>query len=103
MAKTDEAKSVQEFFYSAPEANSVQLVGDFTHWQSKPVNLVKQANGVWKTGSSEMFVPGMTFPRYMSHLGRGCRRTYAGAKDQSGSHPPALGMARPGAALLLER
>ena len=49
MAKTDEAKSVQEFFYSAPEANSVQLVGDFTHWQSKPVNLVKQADGVWKT------------------------------------------------------
>jgi hypothetical protein len=30
MAKTDEGKSVQEFFYSAPEANSVQLVGDFT-------------------------------------------------------------------------
>jgi 1,4-alpha-glucan branching enzyme len=27
----------------------VQLVGDFTHWQSKPVNLVKQADGVWKT------------------------------------------------------
>ena len=49
MAKTDEGKSVQEFFYSAPEANSVQLVGDFTHWQSKPVNLVKQADGVWKT------------------------------------------------------
>jgi 1,4-alpha-glucan branching enzyme len=49
MAKTDEGKSVQEFYYSAPEANSVQLVGDFTHWQSKPVNLVKQADGVWKT------------------------------------------------------
>ena len=49
MARTDEAISVQEFFYSAPEANSVQLVGDFTHWQRKPVNLVKQADGVWKT------------------------------------------------------
>jgi 1,4-alpha-glucan branching enzyme len=49
MAKTDEAKSVQEFFCSAPEANSVQLVGDFTRWQSKPINLVKQAGGVWKT------------------------------------------------------
>ena len=49
MTKTDEAKSVQEFFCSAPEANSVQLVGDFTHWQSKPINLVKQADGVWKT------------------------------------------------------
>jgi 1,4-alpha-glucan branching enzyme len=52
MAKTDESPSVQEFFYSAPEANSVQLVGDFTHWQSKPINLVKQANGVWKTSVS---------------------------------------------------
>jgi 1,4-alpha-glucan branching enzyme len=49
MAKTDESKSVQEFFCSAPEANSVQLVGDFTHWQSNPIHLVKQANGVWKT------------------------------------------------------
>jgi 1,4-alpha-glucan branching enzyme len=49
MAKTDKGKLVQEFFYSAPEANSVRLVGDFTHWQSKPINLVKQADGVWKT------------------------------------------------------
>jgi 1,4-alpha-glucan branching enzyme len=49
MAKTDESKSVQEFCYSAPEANSVQLVGDFTHWQGQPIQLVKQVNGVWKT------------------------------------------------------
>ena len=49
MAKTDEAKSIQEFFYRAPEANSVQLVGDFTRWQSKPINLVKGAHGVWRT------------------------------------------------------
>ena len=49
MAKADESTSVQEFFYRAPEANSVQLVGDFTHWQRQPINLVKGANGVWKT------------------------------------------------------
>jgi 1,4-alpha-glucan branching enzyme len=49
MAKTDESKSVQEFRCRAPEANSVQLVGDFTHWQREPINLVKQADGVWKT------------------------------------------------------
>ena len=48
MAKTDEAKSVQEFFYRAPEAKSVQLAGDFTHWQSQPINLVKGAHGVWR-------------------------------------------------------
>ena len=49
MAKTDESKSAQEFFYSAPEANSVQLVGDFTRWQDHPIQLVKQVSGVWKT------------------------------------------------------
>jgi len=49
MAKTDEAKSVQEYFYRAPEASSVQLVGDFTHWQRQPINLVKGASGVWRT------------------------------------------------------
>ena len=49
MATTDESKSVQEFFYRAPEANSVQLVGDFTHWQRQPLQLVKQASGVWRT------------------------------------------------------
>ena len=52
MATTDESKSVQEFFFTAPDANSVQLVGDFTHWQTKPINLVKQANGIWKTSVS---------------------------------------------------
>ena len=49
MPDTEQARSVQEFFYRAAEANSVQLVGDFTHWQRKPINLVKQADGVWKT------------------------------------------------------
>jgi 1,4-alpha-glucan branching enzyme len=48
MATTGESKSVQEFFYNAPEANLVQLVGDFTHWQSEPINMVKEPNGTWK-------------------------------------------------------
>ncbi len=48
MAKTGETRSVQEFFYRAPEAKSVQLAGDFTRWQSQPINLVKGAHGVWK-------------------------------------------------------
>ena len=51
MAKTDESKSVQEFFYHAPEASSVQLVGDFTHWKTNPINLAKQADGNWKASS----------------------------------------------------
>jgi 1,4-alpha-glucan branching enzyme len=39
----------QAFAISAPSALSVQLVGDFTHWNQKPVNLQKGADGVWRT------------------------------------------------------
>ena len=28
---------------------SVQLVGDFTHWQKVPIHLRKDADGVWRT------------------------------------------------------
>ncbi len=63
MAKTDESKSSQDFFYSAPEANSVQLVGDFTHWQREPINLVKGANGVWKTAVA--LAPGTYHYRFL--------------------------------------
>jgi len=34
---------------SAPDAVSVQLVGDFTHWQERPINLQKGADGIWRT------------------------------------------------------
>ncbi len=63
MAKTDESKSSQDFFYNALEANSVQLVGDFTHWQREPINLVKGANGVWKT--SVALAPGTYHYRFL--------------------------------------
>ena len=36
------------FSYNAPEALSVMLVGDFTNWQSKPISLHKQPNGLWQ-------------------------------------------------------
>jgi 1,4-alpha-glucan branching enzyme len=39
----------QGFSFRAPEAISVQLVGDFTHWQEKPISLKKDASGVWHT------------------------------------------------------
>jgi 1,4-alpha-glucan branching enzyme len=39
----------QIFAFSAPSAMSVQLVGDFTHWQESPINLHKNADGVWRT------------------------------------------------------
>jgi len=39
----------QTFAFSAPEALSVQLVGDFTQWQERPISLQKGADGVWRT------------------------------------------------------
>ena len=39
----------QGFSFRAPEAISVQLVGDFTHWQEKPISLKKDQGGVWHT------------------------------------------------------
>jgi len=38
----------QTFSFTAPEATSVQLVGDFTHWQQEPVSLRKGADGIWR-------------------------------------------------------
>lgn len=37
----------QTFSFTAPTAMSVQLVGDFTHWQQKPINMRKGADGIW--------------------------------------------------------
>jgi 1,4-alpha-glucan branching enzyme len=38
----------QAFTFSAPGAGSVQLVGDFTHWQERPINLHKGTDGTWR-------------------------------------------------------
>jgi 1,4-alpha-glucan branching enzyme len=43
-----EAK-IQRFFFTAPTALSVQLVGDFTHWQRAPINLQKGSDSIWRT------------------------------------------------------
>ncbi len=37
----------QTFRFSAPDATSVLLVGDFTHWQSQALPMRKDAGGVW--------------------------------------------------------
>jgi 1,4-alpha-glucan branching enzyme len=39
----------QTFSITAPTADSVQLVGDFTHWQAEPINLHKEGSGIWRT------------------------------------------------------
>jgi 1,4-alpha-glucan branching enzyme len=38
----------QRFCCEAPAAASVQLVGDFTHWQENPITLKKGADGIWR-------------------------------------------------------
>ena len=37
----------QVFRFSAPDATSVLLVGDFTHWQQAPIPMRKEQDGVW--------------------------------------------------------
>lgn len=48
--KTNNQKSPkpQTFSITAPTAQSVQLVGDFTHWKDRPVNLHKESGGTWR-------------------------------------------------------
>ena len=53
----------QAFAFSAPAARSVQLVGDFTHWQEKPINLQKGADGVWRAAVD--LVPGTHHYRFL--------------------------------------
>jgi 1,4-alpha-glucan branching enzyme len=38
---------IQVFSFTAPLAKSVQLVGDFTHWQQKPINMQLSEKGIW--------------------------------------------------------
>jgi len=39
----------QTFTITAPDALSVQLMGDFTHWQERPISMKKGDKGVWRT------------------------------------------------------
>jgi 1,4-alpha-glucan branching enzyme len=42
-------RKTQTFSIAAPTAQSVQLVGDFTQWQERPIMLTKQGGGVWSS------------------------------------------------------
>ena len=37
----------QNFYFKAPDARSVLLVGDFTHWQERPISMARGKGGVW--------------------------------------------------------
>jgi 1,4-alpha-glucan branching enzyme len=53
----------RHFSLAAPKAASVQLVGDFTQWQQKPINLQKGADGVWS--ASVELPPGSYHYRFL--------------------------------------
>lgn len=38
----------ENFSIFAPEAQTVELVGDFTNWEDSPVTLKKSKDGTWK-------------------------------------------------------
>ena len=48
-AKTKADNAPQIFAIHAPAAMTVQLAGDFTHWQEHPISLKKETGGVWRT------------------------------------------------------
>lgn len=53
----------QRFSFTAPEAMSVQLVGDFTQWHEKPISLQKNEDGIWQ--ATVELAPGMHHYRFL--------------------------------------
>ncbi len=47
MARKESNPKKQTFRFTAADAMSVLLVGDFTQWQSRPVPMRKGPDGVW--------------------------------------------------------
>ena len=48
-SSSEKNRKMQTFSITAPTAQSVQLVGDFTHWKEQPITLHKETGGVWQT------------------------------------------------------
>ena len=48
MSRPRNSARPQVFGFRAPDALSVQLVGDFTEWEKHPVNLAKDPAGIWR-------------------------------------------------------
>ena len=38
----------ENFAFFAPEAENVELVGDFTNWEESPITLKRSKDGTWK-------------------------------------------------------
>ncbi|HEX3627676.1 MAG TPA: glycogen-binding domain-containing protein [Verrucomicrobiae bacterium] len=63
VTQIDGSERAQGFSFRAPEAISVQLVGDFTHWQEKPISLKKEDGGLWR--ASVPLTPGEHHYRFL--------------------------------------
>ena len=48
MAQSATQNVQQTFSFTAPQAMSVLLAGDFTHWQDKAIPMKKDSGGIWK-------------------------------------------------------
>lgn len=63
------AKRKVTFSFTAPEAQSVTLVADFSEWEQEPILLKKQKTGAWKATVS--LAPGTYEYRFLVD-GRWC-------------------------------
>lgn len=62
--KTNSIKvEFQSFSYVTPVAKSVQLVGDFTNWQERPIPLRQEPDGVWR--AAVWLTPGTHHYRFL--------------------------------------
>jgi len=53
----------QIFSFTAPDAVSVQLAGDFTQWQERPINLHRGMDGIWR--ATVELEPGTHYYRFL--------------------------------------
>jgi 1,4-alpha-glucan branching enzyme len=57
------ATAKQVFSYRAPNAISVLLAGDFTHWQTEAIPMKRGKEGIWKV--SVALAPGLHHYRFI--------------------------------------
>jgi 1,4-alpha-glucan branching enzyme len=63
MATSSKTSKRQTFRFTAPDATSVLLVGDFTHWEQNPIPLNKDKRGTWT--ASVQLAPGKHTYRFI--------------------------------------
>jgi 1,4-alpha-glucan branching enzyme len=61
--KNSASSRTQAFTFAAPDATNVQLVGDFTQWQERPIQMERGADGTWRT--TVILSPGAHYYRFL--------------------------------------